>query len=65
MTIESVPALLRGDVEVPRYALRSSADVVIINPDMTGQPTGLRIPYLIGAAGTILPELVRVAYANL
>ena len=51
--------------EVPRYALRSGADVVIINPDMSGQPIGLRVTYLMGAAGTILPQLVRVAYANL
>ena len=51
--------------EVPRYALRSGADVVIINPDMSGQPSGLRVTYLIGAAGKILPEVVRIAYANL
>jgi NAD-dependent deacetylase len=51
--------------EVPRYALRSGADVVIINPDMEGQPIGRTVTYLVGAAGTILPELVRVAYANL
>jgi len=51
--------------EVPRYALRSGADVVIINPDMSGQPTGLRVTYLVGAAGKILPEVVRIAYANL
>jgi len=51
--------------EVPRYALRSGADVVIINPDMSAQPTGLRVTYLKGAAGAILPELVRIAYANL
>ena len=48
--------------EVPRYALRSGADIVIINPDMSGQPIGLRVSHLIGAAGAILPELVRVAW---
>lgn len=51
--------------EVPRYALRSGADVVIINPDVSGQPIGRKITYLVGAAGTILPEVVRIAYANL
>ena len=51
--------------EVPRYALRSGADVVIINPDMSGQPIGRKITYLVGAAGKLLPEVVRVAYANL
>ena len=48
--------------EVPRYALRSGADVVIINPDMEGQPIGRRVTYLIGAAGQILPEMVRLAW---
>ena len=48
--------------EVPRYALRSGADVVIINPDMTGQPNGRRVTYLIGAAGQVLPQLVRQAW---
>ena len=48
--------------EVPRYALRSGADVIIINPDMAGQPIGRRITYLVGAAGTILPDLVRAAW---
>jgi NAD-dependent deacetylase len=43
--------------EVPRYALRSGADVVIINPDMAGQPTGRRVIHLPGAAGEILPKL--------
>ena len=51
--------------EVPRYALRSGADVVIINPDMSGQPIGRKITHLVGAAGKILPEVVRIAYANL
>ena len=48
--------------EVPRYALRSGADVVIINPDMEGQPIGRRVSYLVGAAGQILPRLVRQAW---
>jgi NAD-dependent deacetylase len=48
--------------EVPRYALRSGAAVVIINPDMSGQPLGSRVVPLVGAAGTVLPELVRLAW---
>jgi NAD-dependent deacetylase len=48
--------------EVPRYALRSGADVVIINPDMEGQPIGRRVQYLTGAAGQILPQIVRIAW---
>ena len=50
--------------EVPRYALRSGTDVVIINPDMSGQPIGRKIAYLVGAAGTILPELVRITWSK-
>jgi NAD-dependent deacetylase len=45
--------------EVPRYALRSGAAVVIINPDMSGQPLGSLVVALVGASGAILPELVR------
>ena len=48
--------------EVPRYALRSGADVVIINPDMEGQPIGRRVTYLVGAAGQVLPPLVSQAW---
>jgi NAD-dependent deacetylase len=48
--------------EVPRYALRSGADVVIINPDMSGQPMGRRVTHLPGAAGQILPRLVAAAW---
>jgi NAD-dependent deacetylase len=48
--------------ELPRYALRHGAAVIIINPDMEGQPTGRRIFYLTGKAGEVLPELVRQAW---
>ena len=48
--------------EVPRYAIRAGADVIIVNPDMEGQPTGHRVTYLVGKAGDILPELVRLAW---
>ena len=50
--------------EIPRYALRRGAAVVIINPDMEGQPTGRRIFHLTGKAGEILPGLVRQAWRN-
>jgi len=47
--------------ELPRVALRAGADVIIVNPDMEGQPNGPRMIPLVGAAGEILPELVRLA----
>jgi hypothetical protein len=42
--------------------LRSGAAVVIINPDMSGQPLGSLVVALVGASGAILPELVRQAW---
>ena len=48
--------------ELPRYALRAGAHVLIINPDMEGQPIGLKVQYLPGAAGDVLPRLVRLAW---
>ena len=48
--------------EVPRYAIRGGAQVIIVNPDMEGQPIGRRITYLIGASGEILPEVVSLAW---
>jgi hypothetical protein len=48
--------------EIPRYALRSGAAVVIINPDMSGQPLGARVVPLVGASGVMLPQLVRRAW---
>src|SRR5438067_3900647 len=48
--------------DVPRYALHGGAQVIIVNPDMEGQPTGRRVTYLVGASGEILPELVKVAW---
>jgi NAD-dependent deacetylase len=48
--------------ELPRYALRSGAAVVIINPDMSGQPLGAGVIPLVGSSGAILPQLVRLAW---
>ncbi|PYP65409.1 MAG: NAD-dependent protein deacylase [Gemmatimonadetes bacterium] len=48
--------------EVPRYAIRGGAQVIIVNPDMEGQPIGRRITYLVGASGEILPEVVSLAW---
>ena len=50
--------------EIPRYALRSGAAVVIINPDMTGQPIGGRVTHLVGASGEVLPALVRLTWPD-
>jgi NAD-dependent deacetylase len=48
--------------EVPRYAQRAGARVVIVNPDMEGQPWGHHVTQLVGAAGEVLPALVRLAW---
>jgi NAD-dependent deacetylase len=48
--------------EVPRHAVRGGAQVIIVNPDMDGQPTGRRITYLVGSSGEIMPELVKQAF---
>ena len=48
--------------EVPRYAIRAGAHVLIVNPDMEGQPVGRRVTHLVGASGEILPGLVRRAW---
>jgi NAD-dependent deacetylase len=48
--------------EVPRYAQRAGARVVIVNPDMEGQPWGHHVTQLVGAAGDVLPQLVRLAW---
>ena len=49
--------------EIPRYASRSGATVVIVNPEMDGQPVGRSIIHLAGKSGEVLPELVRRAWA--
>jgi NAD-dependent deacetylase len=48
--------------ELPRYAQRAGAEVVIVNPEMEGQPSGQRVTQLVGASGQILPALVRLAW---
>jgi NAD-dependent deacetylase len=48
--------------ELPRHALRAGARVVIVNPDMEGQPKEPGVIQLVGASGEILPELVRLAW---
>jgi NAD-dependent deacetylase len=48
--------------EIPQYALRRGARVVIVNPDMEDQPWGHHVTQLVGASGAILPELVRRAW---
>jgi NAD-dependent deacetylase len=50
--------------DIPRHALRGGAHVAIVNPDLTGQPVGYRIIPLAGASGTVLPELVRLAFGG-
>ena len=48
--------------EIPRYAQRHGARVVIINPDMDGQPWGHHVAQLVGESGDVLPKLVRLAW---
>ena len=48
--------------ELPRYAQRAGAEVLIVNPDMSGQPSGRGVTHLVGASGEILPVLVRLAW---
>ena len=48
--------------ELPRVALQAGAWVLIVNPDMSGQPLHLRVLPLRGTAGEVLPALVRRAW---
>lgn len=48
--------------EIPRYARRAGARVVVVNPDMEGQPSGHHVTQLVGTAGAILPQLVRLTW---
>ena len=44
--------------ELPLIARESGATVIVVNPDLTGQPTGERVIALAGRAGDVLPRLV-------
>ena len=48
--------------ELPLIASRSGAAVLIVNPDLEGQPGGRRVNYLRGLAGEVLPALVAAAW---
>ena len=48
--------------ELPRHAQRAGANVMIVNPDMSGQPNGRGVTQLVGASGELLPALVRLAW---
>ena len=48
--------------EIPRLAQGHGAQVVIVNPDMEGQPWGHRVTQLAGKSGDVLPKLVRLAW---
>jgi NAD-dependent deacetylase len=51
-------ALVWPAAELPLIAAASGAWVIVINPDLTGQPTGERVIGLRGAAGATLPRLI-------
>jgi NAD-dependent deacetylase len=48
--------------ELAVLARRGGAEVVIVSPDLDGQPWGHRVTYLRGPAGEILPALVVAAW---
>lgn len=49
--------------EIPEFAARHGAEVLIVNPDMRGQPLrSHRVMHLEGLAGEILPEIVARAW---
>lgn len=50
--------------EIPRHALRAGAQVAIVNPDLSGQPMSHRVIPVRGASGTVLPELVGLAFGS-
>jgi NAD-dependent deacetylase len=51
--------------ELPAFALDSGASVIIVNPDMTGQPSsGPQCVHLVGAAGEVLPKLIAAAWGH-
>ena len=43
--------------ELPLVALSGGATVIIVNPDMAGQPSHQRVIPLVGLGGDILPQL--------
>jgi NAD-dependent deacetylase len=45
--------------ELPQVTLSAGGSVVIVNPDMEGQPIHRKVIGIPGLAGAILPELVR------
>jgi NAD-dependent deacetylase len=49
--------------EIPRHAQRHGAQVVVVNPDMEGQPWGHNVTQLIGTSGDVLPRLVRLVWS--
>lgn len=48
--------------ELPALAHAHGASVVIINPDLTGQPTGERIHSIAAPSGVALPQLIDAAW---
>jgi NAD-dependent deacetylase len=48
--------------EIPQIALRGRGHVLVVNPDMDGQPAGGKVIQLAGPAGDVLPVLLDVAW---
>lgn len=49
--------------ELPLIASRSGAAVLIVNPELEGQPEGARVIHLRARAGEVLPALVSAAWS--
>jgi NAD-dependent deacetylase len=48
--------------ELPMLAQATGASVVIVNPDLTDQPSGPGVFQIAGASGTVLPALLELAW---
>jgi NAD-dependent deacetylase len=48
--------------EIPHVAMRAGATVIVVNPDLEGQPWGRNTIAVVGKAGEMLPRIVRGAW---
>jgi NAD-dependent deacetylase len=56
--------LVEPAASLPWLAHRHGATVIVVNTTMEGQQQGHGIHHLTGAAGSVLPALVRTAWAE-
>lgn len=48
--------------EIPHVAMRAGATVIVVNPDLEGEPRGRTAIGLAGSAGTLMPRLFNSAF---